>query len=113
MFFMPLGAAYFLPQGQRGGWHKKLWGVPAQHSFKSFVFRGLYLLIGFQRADTEKSGETIATPPKRGLLPAPIAALCNMPLSGPQGVAIVGIYPCGKAWNSPPGGALKEGRRTL
>ena len=30
----------------------------------------------------------------------------------PMGVALVLIYPCGKAQNSPPGGALKEGRRT-
>ena len=35
-----------------------------------------------------------------------------MPLSGPIGVALVLIYPCGKAWNSPQEGALKEGRRT-
>ena len=34
---------------------------------------------------------------KGGFLPAPIAVLWNMPLSRPQGVAIVGIYPCGKA----------------
>ena len=27
-------------------------------------------------------------------------------------VALVLIYPCGKAWNSPPEGVLKEGRRT-
>ena len=66
---------------------KKREGVPAPLSLKSFVSCGLSLLIGFPRADTEKSGETIATPPKRGFLPAPIAALCNMPLSRPQGVA--------------------------
>ena len=84
---------------------KKRGGVPAPHSLKSFVFRGLSILIGFPRADTEKSGETIATPPpKRGFLPAPIAALSTVPLSRPQGVAIVCIYPCGKAWNSPPEG---------
>ena len=31
-----------------------------------------------------------------------IAALWNMPLSRPHGVALVLIYPCGKAWNRPP-----------
>ena len=36
------------------------------HSFNSFVFRGLPLLFGFHDDDTEKSGETIAPPPKRG-----------------------------------------------
>ena len=29
-----------------------------------------------------------------------------------MGVALVLIYPCGKAWNSPPEGALKEGTQT-
>ena len=71
---------------------------------KSFVFRGLYLLIGFQRADTEKSGETIetiATPPKRGFLPAPIAALCNMPLSGPRGSLSSVFIPAGRLGTAP------------
>ena len=81
---MVLRTACFSVQGQRGG-------VPAPHSLKSFVFRGLSLLIGFPRADTEKSGKTIATPPETGVPTG-------------QGVAIVGIYPCGKAWNSPPEG---------
>ena len=65
---MPLGAAYFLPQGQRGGYGiKKRGGGTSPLSLKSFVFRGLSLLIGFPRAETEKSGETIATPPERGV----------------------------------------------
>ena len=97
---MPLGAACFLPQGQRGGYGTiRPIGAPFPYSQIFFVFCGLPLLIGFPRADTEKYGETIATPPKRGFLPAPIAALSGTPLSGPQEVAIVGIYPCGKARN--------------
>ena len=71
-FFVVLGAAYFSVQGQRGGCTgKKRGGVPAPHSLKSFVFRGLSLLIGFPRADTEKSGETIATPPETGVPTGP------------------------------------------
>ena len=35
-----------------------------------------------------------------------VAVMRNMPLHRPQGVAIVGIYPCGKARNSPPGAVL-------
>ena len=67
VFFMPLGAACFLPQGQRGGCGKKsCGGVPAPHSLKPFVFRGLPLLFGFHNDDTEKSGKTIATPPETG-----------------------------------------------
>ena len=40
------------------------------------------------------------------------AALSTVPLSLPHGVALVLIYPCGKAQNSPPGAALKARRRT-
>ena len=36
-----------------------------------FVFRSLSLLFGFHNDDTEKSGETIATPPKRGVPTGP------------------------------------------
>ena len=91
--------AYFLLQGQKGGCNKKsAGGVTSTLSLNSFVFCDLQLLFGFHNDDTEKSeGDDSDPPPKRGFLPAPIAALCNMPLSRPQGVAIVGIYPCGKA----------------
>ena len=87
VFFMVQTTASYSVQGQRGGCtRKKRGGVPAPHSLNSFVFCGLSLLIGFPRADTEKSGETIATPPPKGwFLPAPIAALCTMPLSRPVG----------------------------
>ena len=40
------------------------------------------------------------------------AALSTVPLSLRQGVAIVLIYPCGKARSSPLAAALTEGRRT-
>ena len=64
--------AYFLFQGQRGGWNiKSRGGGTSPLSLNSFVFCGLSLLIGFPRADTEKSGETIATPPKRGVPTGP------------------------------------------
>ena len=83
---MPLGAACFLPQDKRGVWHKKLWGVPAPHSLKSFVFRGLPLLFGFHNDDTEKSGKTIATPPRNGGGMRPrVAARCGTPLHRPPG----------------------------
>ena len=97
-FFVVLGAAYFSVQGQRGGCAgKKRGGVPAPHSLNSFVFRGLPLLIGFQRADTEKSGKTIATPPETGVPCGPDSGTEYRASIRPQGVAIVGIYPCGKA----------------
>ena len=72
MFFMLQTTACFLLQGQRGGCNKKsAGGVTSPLSLNSFVFRGLSLLIGFPRADTEKSGETIATPPETGVPTGP------------------------------------------
>ena len=103
---MVLKAASLSVQGQRGGCtRKKRGGVTSPLSLNSFVFCVLSLLIGFPRADTEKSGETIATPPpKRGFLLVPCSGAVYRASIRPQGVAIVGIYPCGKAWNSPPEG---------
>ena len=76
-FFMPLGAAYFVPQGQRGGRGiKKRGGGAPPLSLNSFVLLGLPLLFGFHNDDTEKSGEDDSDPPpKRGFPGAPIAAL--------------------------------------
>ena len=54
--------------GTKGGCGiKKRGGVAAPHSLKSFVFCDLPLLFGFQNDDPEKSGETIATPQKKGV----------------------------------------------
>ena len=73
MFFMPLGAACFLPQGQRGGYGiKKRGGGTSPHSLKSFVFLSLPLLFGFHNDDTEKPGKTIATPPETGVPTGPV-----------------------------------------
>ena len=113
-FFVVLGAAYFSVQGQRGGCTgKKRGGVPAPLSLNSFVFCGLSLLIGFPRADTEKSGETIATPPQRGVPTGPDSGTQYRASIRPQGVAIVGIYPCGKARKRRPGAAQIKRRMAL
>ena len=67
MFFMFQTTAYFLFQGQRGGWNiKSRGGGTSQLSLNSRVFYGLPLLFGFHNDDTEKSRETIATPPQKG-----------------------------------------------
>ena len=113
---MVLGAASAFRYRDKGGGctGKKRGGVPAPLSLNSFVFCGLSLVIGFPRADTEKSGETIATPPpKRGFPAAPIAALRGSASIRPQGVAIVGIYPCGKARKRRPGAARIKRRMGL
>ena len=62
--FHVTGGRLFFVTGTKGGCNKKsAGGVTSPLSLNSFVFCGLSLLIGFPRADTEKSGETIATPP--------------------------------------------------
>ena len=64
---MPLGAACFLPQGQRGGCGTiRPIDAALPYSPIFFVFRWLPLLFGFPNDDTEKSGKTIATPPETG-----------------------------------------------
>ena len=85
-------------------------GHPTFHSLS--LFCGYPLLIGLTRAEPAKSGRTIAPPPpkKRGFLVTPIAALCDTPLSLPQGVAIVLIDPCGKARKRPTAAALTRRR---
>ena len=103
VFFVVLRTACFSVQGQRGGCAgKKRGGVPAPLSLKSFVFCGLSLVIGFPRADTEKSGETIATPPKTGGHAAPIAALSTVPLSGPRGSLSSVFIPAGRLGKDAP-----------
>ena len=59
--------------GTKGGvFQKKSGGVPAPLSLNSFVFYVICLLLfGFHNDDTEKSGKTIATPPKRGVPTGP------------------------------------------
>ena len=104
---MPQRTACFLPQGQRGGCGSV--GVWPPHSFNSFVFCGLPLLFGFHNDDTEKCGKTIATPPKRGVPTGPDRSPAGQSSIRPQGVAIVGIYPCGKARKRRPGpGRIKR-----
>ena len=53
-------------------------------------------------ARKEKSCAESAPPQNRGVMRPRIEVHCGIPLSGPMGVALVLIYPCGKAWNSPP-----------
>ena len=83
---MPLGAAYFVPQGQRGGRGiKKRGGGAPTLSLNSFVVLGLPLLFGFHDDDTEKSGETIATPPERGVPTGPDSGTVGHASIRPQG----------------------------
>ena len=71
------------------------------------------LLFGFHNDDTEKSGKTIATPPKRGVPCGPDSGTVFHAPIRPQGVAIAGIYPCGKARKRRPGAARINRRIAL
>ena len=114
MFFVVLRASYFSVQGQRGGCtRKKRGGVPAPYSLKSFVFCGLPLIFGFDNDDTEKSEETIATPPKRGVPTDPDSGTqYRAPIPARRGSLSSVFIPAGRLGKDAPGGALKEGART-
>ena len=84
VFFMVQRTASLSVQGQRGGCtRKKRGGVPAPHSLNSFVSCGLPLIFGFENDDPEKSEETIATPPKRGVPTDPDSGAQYRPYPGP------------------------------
>ena len=111
---MPLGATCFLPQGQRGGYGTiRPMDAPLPYSPIFFVSCSLSLLFGFHNDDTEKSGETIATPPQRGVLTGLDSGAERHASIRPPGVAIVGIYPCGKARKRRPGAARIKRRMDL
>ena len=117
VFHAPGGRLFCAP-GTKGGWGiKKREGGAPKHFLNSFVFSGLSLLFGLHRAGPQKTGRTIAPPPppppKRGFPAAPIAALRGSASIRPQGVAIVGIYPCGKARKRTTTAALRGGRKVL
>ena len=101
---MFLGATCFLFQGQRGGWNiKKRGGGTSPLSLNSFVSCGLPLLFGFHNDDTEKLGETIATPPKRGVPTGPDSGTVeHKPLSGPRGSLSSVFIPAGRLGKDAP-----------
>ena len=81
------GPHAFCRRDKGGGWGiKKREGGTSPHSSKSFVFWGLPLLFGFHDDDTEKSGETIATPPERGVPTGPDSGTVgHAPIPAPGG----------------------------
>ena len=112
MFFMPLRAACFSPQGQRGGCGiKKRGGVAAPHSLNSFVSCVLPLLFGFENDDPKKFEETIATPPKRGVPTDPDSgAEWHASIPARRGSLSSVFIPAGRLGTAPRRGA--ERRRT-
>ena len=96
---MLLGAACFLIHRQRGGCIMKKRGVVSiPFSFIPLILRGLYPLFVAPAGRSAKIRGDDSDPPRNGGGMRPrIAAPSNRALWGPQGVAIAGIDPCGKA----------------
>ena len=91
---------------------KKREGGASQVSLNSFVFCGLPLLFGFHNDDTEKSGETIATPPERGFPAVPCSGAMGHALHRPPGGRYRRYLSLREGSEKTPGAALKEGRQT-
>ena len=72
----------------------------------SFIYLITLLLSPLNRPPSlptrEKIGDDSDPPQKWGVMRPRVGVQCGTPYRGSQGVAIVGIYPCGKARNSPP-----------
>ena len=107
--------AWFLPQGQRGGWDT----IRARDG--TLLYSPIYLIpVDLSPGNrpspcrTAEIWEDDSDPPqKRGGMRSRVAALWDRPLHRPQGVAIVGIYPCGKARKRRPGAARIKRRMAL
>ena len=67
VFHAPGGRLFCCPRDKGGvGGIKKRGGGAPPLSLNYFVVLGLPLLFGFHNDDTEKSGKTIAPPPRNG-----------------------------------------------
>ena len=92
-----------LLHAQRGGWNTIFGlGLPQPHSAICLIPLWLAILKRPSRVPGAACRSVTRAPPNRGVMRPWIAALWNMPLSRPHGVAIVLIYPCGKAQKPPP-----------
>ena len=97
--FLPQMTAYFLPQGQRGGGSKiRDEGVAKSYSHISLILLWLSPTHRPQLCRARKKEGDDSDPPKKwGVMWPRVGVQCGTPSRGSQGVAIVGIYPCGKA----------------
>ena len=112
-FLLVLGAACILVRAQRGGCTRiSGLGVPQPHSSISLIPLWLSAVNRPARFGRGRKAETRATPQKRGGHAAPDSGTEYHTAIRPHGVALVLIYPCGKAQKQPPGAALKARRRT-
>ena len=78
--------------------HKKAWGWNIPTFLELFCFQWCCLYYSDSIMTIQKNtGKTIATPPETGVPTGPDSGTVEHAPIRPQGVAIVGIYPCGKA----------------
>ena len=119
MFFMPLGASIAFCHRDKGGGvaEKSCGGVTATTFLEVFCFLWFDPDYSASIMTIQKNQrKTIATPPRNGggmLAPCSGAHVARAPITGPQGVAIVGIYPCGKARKRRPGAGRIKRRMAL
>ena len=113
--FMLLGAACFLIHGQRGGCIMKKRGVVSiPLSFIPLILSGLSTYSSPHAGRSAQIRGDDSDPPRNGGGMRPrIAAPSNRALCRPQGVAIVGIYPCGKARNTYPETGVNKRKSNL
>ena len=107
--------ACFLLQGQRGGCSKiRDEGVPKSYSHISLILLWLYPTHRPPLCRARKKEGDDSDPPKKwGVMRPRVGVQCGTPTRVSQGVAIVGIYPCGKARNRPCGETDATERKAL
>ena len=102
--FLATSDRLFFVTGTKGGCDK-IWdeGVTKPYSHISLILLWLYHTHRppLCRA-RKKKGDDSDPPQKWGVMRPRVGVQCGTPSRGSQGVAIVGIYPCGKARNSLP-----------
>ena len=82
-------------------YQKKAWGCTSPTFLKLFCFLWFVPSNRLPACRYRKiRGDDSDPPPKRGFLLVPCSGAVYRASIRPQGVAIVCIYPCGKAWNS-------------
>ena len=98
---MPQMTAYFLLHVQRGGC-SKIWDEAVTKPYSHISLILLWLSPTHRptlcRA-RKKEGDDSDPPKKWGGMRSRVGVQCGTPTRVSQGVALVGIYPCGKARN--------------
>ena len=113
--FHAAGGRMLFAAGTKGGVrHNKAWGWNIPTFLELFCFPWFAPTNRLPACRDRKIKGDDSDPPRKGGSYRPrVAARCGTPLHRPQGVAIVGIYPCGKARKRRPGAAGIKRRMAL